>query len=162
MALSCQKVSQKVVATFLAGSLEAQYWGRDRTTAPSTISGPPGTEAVRWARWAWDRKLVALPRKYRKILTFLASITHLQSEYHSLEPCPLLKKKLMLSESSSLRWECLPITPVSSLSFPVVAGTHRRWQSVIYIRRLYRNWYTSYDLTVLGHGSIPADDILVS
>ena len=100
--------------------------------------------------------------KCRKILTFLASITHLQSEYHSLEPCPLLKKKLMLSESSSLRWECLPITPVSSLSFPVVAGTHRRWQSVIYIRRLDRNWYTSYDLTVLGHRSIPTDYIHVS
>ena len=32
---------------------------------------------------------MALPRKYRKILTFLASVTHLQSEYHSVEACTL-------------------------------------------------------------------------
>ena len=77
-------------ATFLARSLEARYWERDRTTAAALVPGQPGTEAVRCARWALDRKIVALPRKYRKWATFLANVTLLQNEYHRLKARILL------------------------------------------------------------------------
>ena len=84
------KNCSKKVVSFLAGSLEGQYWDWDRTTALALVPGQPGTEAVRCARWALDRKIVALPRKYRKFSTFLANVTLLQNEYHRLKARILL------------------------------------------------------------------------
>ena len=65
---------------------------------------------------------MALPRKYRKCATFLANVTLLQNEYHSVEACTLLL--LTRVQNLSICAESREHT-VSLRSFPVVAGTHR-------------------------------------